>query len=1460
MEIASLTMDFTRFEGPSRHRSSSPSRRSEQALESLDKSSKSCIRVPQFRSTKTHTTSNSILLLPKQQQQQRFLEERQSLLASSSSISWQSGNRDRIDREESTSKLTASTPTTPSTTTTTTDGTMKSSLSPSLSPAPASLLLTMPAPQDRSHKKRLERERSGNKIANTYDGEQEPAGYRGQESLEQNNTNVTPHLQLDISNGEIHGTPPMMRNDFDSSTTQTSIRIVTDDVDYNVSPPSTLDSPLLNPIKQTEARGRYEGDFRPSFHSQRTTSRRLTPQYEGEMAPPHDADPQKQNNKERLLQTLSDQKSPSEPLLSPGTKPPYSRQNSQALDIDRTQPSTARRPRNQPQRMNIKSFPLGQSKLSADPTGNRLQNNPIQSDERRGRLVTEPPAVMLRSTSNIVPNNLRKRYPTRIDEIGAHLREMEVTQRKSTQIEPVTTLSPPTSKFQVHNTKDPLKIRPSRSVSPGIDTSVTSEEDSCYMGLDMVPLSPRRFYRGDGESSSTHSDDVLRAMMPELVKDIVRSDSHFRDSRSAPTTPITTIESNASLLSLEAVNASAKQHIEAGEFELALSLFGQVLSIYMKKYGPVHPLVASVYHNLGMVHSQLAAQQKGIQQQRDRQQSLECFQAAARSARDSLGKNHPNVAVSLVRVGFLLLQAQQYKNALITFSEALRIRLEHYGDTPHGLVANLYNNLGICHLHLKQFDESQMCLNQALEIQRQVLKMERVTCSRDELRTRLLEVADTLCNVGGLALEKLQHQPGILKHTTDGEHAFAEALEIRSTVLGSTHPLVLQIQNLIGRVRSVTPVLKTEIIPICGSQSSKLNRSLSPVPEAPAMQEIETKPGKKLLPISVNPSLTPRLSELAEDLRQMRAQVGESDAVIEATTPGRNVAQQPISPPISPLTPTSREVLLSYSSLSPVASRALVFSPVDPPSPRHPYRGFRTQANAGDRAQPVDAPEESRARYITGAVSPPGFLISCDSIEATKGALGDPAGSPISKGSLTAFLDEMPPMKEIVVDKASGKIDSERFESKSNKTSVRVFPHPIPTQSPLRRPIQLDDTSLDDSSPCTDIRTGSELSLDHHIARERELYAEESCLLSALRLNSDNAITHLIDSYNEEGIEESMGNLSKHEIVVVRPYGSSEKEHCPSDTLEHPTPTNATSWYHALRADSSHLRVASAKCSYYDSSALKLKADDAAFVGAGPEAFDENDDGIAPLFARQRQKKPDPKIALTKSMLEEPEFHLFEIHAIASRYMRKGRLPEALHLFLLILDVQRKTNGELHEDVGAAIHNVGLTQLRMDRHELAHESFARAVRIRKGALGEDHPEVAVSQVKVGIALLLLQNFDEALVAFRDALTTRKRALGALHPSLARVYNNIGCVHVEFKELRDARRAFEAALDIQRNGLCHDPTSGPLMFGAATTLCNLGYLYRHRTMPEKAVLVLKEALIVSSKQILYSDFQFHLLTL
>jgi tetratricopeptide (TPR) repeat protein len=246
------------------------------------------------------------------------------------------------------------------------------------------------------------------------------------------------------------------------------------------------------------------------------------------------------------------------------------------------------------------------------------------------------------------------------------------------------------------------------------------------------------------------------------------------------------------------------EHIHNGEYDNALLAFSRVLHMQRERHGDVHPTVASAFHNLGTVHAKRAAVlMEGSAQQRHVQgQALACFQAAARTARDALGRNHPNVAVSLVRIGFLLLQSRQYQNAIVTFKEALRIRLSCYGGR-HALTANLYNNLGVCHMHLAQFEGGREYLQAALDIQRDIAERSIAASAADAggditnngKRTssnggggssssstdswmNRLELADTLFNIGGLCLEWIRRQGPDARRAVDAEEAFAEALEV----------------------------------------------------------------------------------------------------------------------------------------------------------------------------------------------------------------------------------------------------------------------------------------------------------------------------------------------------------------------------------------------------------------------------------------------------------------------------------------------------------------------------------------------------------------------------------------------------------------------------------------------------------------------------------------------------------
>jgi tetratricopeptide (TPR) repeat protein len=234
-----------------------------------------------------------------------------------------------------------------------------------------------------------------------------------------------------------------------------------------------------------------------------------------------------------------------------------------------------------------------------------------------------------------------------------------------------------------------------------------------------------------------------------------------------------------------------QEHVQNGEYDMALSCFEKVLELQIEHHGPSHPAVASAHHNLGTLHAKRAALvlDESAQQRHLRALALASFQAAARTARDALGKTHPNVAVSLVRIGFLLLQSRQYQNAIVTFKEALRIRLASLG-AHDALVANLYNNLGVCHMHLGNFEQGYEYLEAAMDIQR-------------DFTNEKLELADTLFNIGGLCLEWIRRQGPDLRRAVDAEEAFAEALELRTRVLGPDHPMVIQVKALLDMARAV---------------------------------------------------------------------------------------------------------------------------------------------------------------------------------------------------------------------------------------------------------------------------------------------------------------------------------------------------------------------------------------------------------------------------------------------------------------------------------------------------------------------------------------------------------------------------------------------------------------------------------------------------------------------------------
>lgn len=100
------------------------------------------------------------------------------------------------------------------------------------------------------------------------------------------------------------------------------------------------------------------------------------------------------------------------------------------------------------------------------------------------------------------------------------------------------------------------------------------------------------------------------------------------------------------------------------QYEKALSLMNQTLTVYEKKMPVDHPGHAQAYHNLGLVHRAMG----------NRSDALSCYQEALRMRERTLAPNHPYVARTCYQISFLHEENGEYSSALEYGMKAFRIQ------------------------------------------------------------------------------------------------------------------------------------------------------------------------------------------------------------------------------------------------------------------------------------------------------------------------------------------------------------------------------------------------------------------------------------------------------------------------------------------------------------------------------------------------------------------------------------------------------------------------------------------------------------------------------------------------------------------------------------------------------------------------------------------------------------------
>mmetsp|Transcript_11277 Transcript_11277/g.16574 ORF Transcript_11277/g.16574 Transcript_11277/m.16574 type:complete len:477 (-) Transcript_11277:56-1486(-) len=232
-------------------------------------------------------------------------------------------------------------------------------------------------------------------------------------------------------------------------------------------------------------------------------------------------------------------------------------------------------------------------------------------------------------------------------------------------------------------------------------------------------------------------------------------------------------------------------------------------------------------------------------------------------------------------------------------------------------------------------------------------------------------------------------------------------------------------------------------------------------------------------------------------------------------------------------------------------------------------------------------------------------------------------------------------------------------------------------------------------------------------------------------------------------------------------------------------------------------------------------------------------------------------------------------HGQACKYMRSGKFAKALKKFEAILAAILERFGENHHRVGAALHNVGIANLRAGKLDDAMDAIEEAVRIRKLTLGPDDPKVADSLVELGIVLLSLKEYADSLEVFMEALEMREaEADDIVLPEqikesslkIAKVLNNIGCVNFENSKFSSALEAFADAIKMQKKALgdvspfsFNNPATKPGFLTMASTMCNKGYIDLEQENFKAAVGTFTESLKIQ-KLLLGADNKLVLSTL
>ena len=212
-----------------------------------------------------------------------------------------------------------------------------------------------------------------------------------------------------------------------------------------------------------------------------------------------------------------------------------------------------------------------------------------------------------------------------------------------------------------------------------------------------------------------------------------------------------------------------------------------------------------------------------------------------------------------------------------------------------------------------------------------------------------------------------------------------------------------------------------------------------------------------------------------------------------------------------------------------------------------------------------------------------------------------------------------------------------------------------------------------------------------------------------------------------------------------------------------------------------------------------------------------------------------------------------EIASFVHSFIQSKQYPEAIDIYLMILDHYQKQHGHEYPFVITTLHNLSIVYVLNGNYKEATYYCKEGLKRRRRKLGDDHLDVATSLCELGIIYYAREDFNKGLDVLRQALhivcnqhpDEEGIEIQNLDCKVASILNNIACFHYSMGKLIASIATFEESLDVMRRmiGAVSCDEVGYTLLNMSITLCNAGIVSAKHNQLDVASSLVEEGLMV-----------------